>query len=58
MTTTEAGTTPTESGRTTTEEELTTEETTTTSQQTPGFGIAVAMLALIGAALIALRRRD
>ncbi|UWG48875.1 hypothetical protein HSRCO_2615 [Halanaeroarchaeum sp. HSR-CO] len=35
-----------------------TEEPTEVPTQTPGFGIAVAMLALIGAALVALRRRN
>jgi len=35
-----------------------TEETTTTSSNTPGFGIAVALVALVGAALLALRREN
>jgi PGF-CTERM protein len=35
------------------------EETTTTSSDgQPGFGLAVSLIALVGAALIALRRRD
>ena len=60
-TTTEPEPTTTEPEPTTTEPEPTTTEpepTETTETQTPGFGIAVAMLALIGAALIALRRRS
>lgn len=47
-------TTTAEPTETTTE----TEETTTTSSNTPGFGIAVALVALVGAALLALRREN
>jgi PGF-CTERM protein len=36
----------------------TTEEPTETTTTTPGFGIGVALIALLGAALLALRRRD
>lgn len=54
-TTTEAPTTSETGGEETT---TTSEPGETTSTQTPGFGIAVSMLALIGAALIALRRRN
>lgn len=37
---------------------MTTSSETTTSTQSPGFGVAVALVALLGAALVALRRRD
>ncbi len=59
-TTTEETTTETTTEETTTEE-TTTEETeepaeTTTESSTPGFGIAVALVALVAAALLAVRR--
>ncbi|ELZ56320.1 cell surface glycoprotein [Haloferax sp. ATCC BAA-644] len=51
---------PTETTTTAEPTETTTEseETTTTSSNTPGFGIAVALVALVGAALLALRREN
>ncbi|MFC7166363.1 PGF-CTERM sorting domain-containing protein [Halospeciosus flavus] len=53
-------TTTTESEETTTESEQTTttaaEETTTTEGGSPGFGVAVALVALVGAALVAVRK--
>ncbi|WP_424008919.1 HVO_2072 family ArtA-dependent S-layer glycoprotein [Haloferax denitrificans] len=61
---TETTTTTSEPTETTTTAEPTetteepTEETTTTSSNTPGFGIAVALVALVGAALLALRREN
>ncbi|KAB1198466.1 MULTISPECIES: BGTF surface domain-containing protein [Haloferax] len=65
-TTTEETTTTTEETTTeeTTTEETTTEETTTeatteettTESQTPGFGVVVALVALVAAALLAIRR--
>ncbi|WP_082256436.1 HVO_2072 family ArtA-dependent S-layer glycoprotein [Haloferax sp. ATB1] len=61
---TETTTTTDEPTETTTTSEPTetteepTEETSTTSSNTPGFGIAVALVALVGAALLALRREN
>ncbi|CQR48700.1 MULTISPECIES: HVO_2072 family ArtA-dependent S-layer glycoprotein [Haloferax] len=61
---TETSTTTDEPTETTTTSEPTetteepTEETSTTSSNTPGFGIAVALVALVGAALLALRREN
>ncbi|WP_148415077.1 HVO_2072 family ArtA-dependent S-layer glycoprotein [Haloferax sp. KTX1] len=61
---TETTTTTDEPSETTTTSEPTetteepTEETSTTSSNTPGFGIAVALVALVGAALLALRREN
>ncbi|WP_396611915.1 BGTF surface domain-containing protein [Haloferax sp. S1W] len=57
-TTTETPTTTTETPTTTTETTTTTttETTTTTDTGTPGFGIAVALVALVAAALLAVRR--
>ncbi|MFC4449585.1 BGTF surface domain-containing protein [Halorussus aquaticus] len=60
-TTTETTTTTTTTAdTTTTTEETTTEETTTTEQtgSIPGFGVAVSMVALVAAALLALRRSN
>ncbi|WP_241768059.1 BGTF surface domain-containing protein [Haloferax sp. ATB1] len=53
-TTTTTTTTTTEA--TTTTAATTTAETTTTSSQTPGFGVVVALVALVAAALLAVRR--
>jgi major cell surface glycoprotein (TIGR04216 family) len=47
--------TPTEADEPTPTDE---ETTTTSSDGQPGFGLAVSLIALVGAALIALRRRD
>ncbi|GGC48497.1 major cell surface glycoprotein [Haloferax sulfurifontis] len=55
-TTTEEPTETTTAEPTETTEEPT--EETTTSSNTPGFGIAVALVALVGAALLALRREN
>ncbi|WP_411968163.1 ArtA-dependent S-layer glycoprotein [Haloferax sp. YSSS75] len=60
-TTTEETTTEETTTEETTTEETTTEETeepaeTTTESSTPGFGIAVALVALVAAALLAVRR--
>ncbi|WP_276260459.1 DUF7282 domain-containing protein [Haloglomus litoreum] len=50
--------TPTETDEPDTPTETDEPETTTTSGGQPGFGLAVSLIALVGAALIALRRRD
>ncbi|KAB1187801.1 MULTISPECIES: BGTF surface domain-containing protein [Haloferax] len=59
-TTTEETTEETTTEATTTEEETTTEaqttEETATESQTPGFGVIVALVALVAAALLAIRR--
>ncbi|NHN58162.1 BGTF surface domain-containing protein [Halorussus rarus] len=59
-TTTEETTTEETTTEETTTEETTTEETTTTSSDggIPGFGVAVSLVALVAAALLALRRSN
>lgn len=48
--------TDTEENQTDETEETSTEETETTEEQTPGFGVVVALVALLGAAMLAYRR--